>query len=95
MRMRAWGIAISSGHLLLALAGWLVLGVPPWFFGGCALLTLVVTQAAAPLMDPRGEDGGDGGDGPDAPDDPDPPWWPEFEREFRAHTERARDLTVR
>ena len=62
--MRAWGIAISSGHLALALAGWLALGVPPWFFGGCALLTLGVTLLAAPLMRPRRDDDGDGPDGP-------------------------------
>ena len=39
-RMRAWGVAVSSGHLVLGLAGWLALGIPPWFFGGCAVLTL-------------------------------------------------------
>ena len=64
--MRAWGIAISSGHLALALAGWLALGVPPWFFAGCALLTLGITQLAAPLMGPRPDDDGDGPDGPAA-----------------------------
>ena len=85
MRMRAWGIAISSGHLCLALAGWLALGVPPWFFGGCALLTLGISQLAAPLMGPRG----------DGPEDPGPPWWPRFEREFRAYADRDRHLTVR
>ena len=96
MRMRAWGIAISSGHLCLALAGWLALGVPPWFFGGCALLTLGISQLAAPLMGPRGDDGDDddGGRG-DGPEDPGPPWWPQFEREFRAYAERDRHLTVR
>ena len=94
--MRAWGIAISSGHLCLALAGWLALGVAPWFFAGCALLTLGITQLAAPLMRPRPDDGDDGGHGPGrGPQDPDPPWWPEFEREFRAHVERARHLTAR
>jgi hypothetical protein len=94
--MRAWGTAISSGHLCLALAGWLTLGVPPWFFAGCALLTLVITQLAAPLLRPRRDDADDDGDGPGrGPQDPEPPWWPEFEREFRDHAERARPLTVR
>ena len=50
--MRAWGAAISSGHVCLGLAGWLLLGVPPWFFGGCALLTLAIFLLAAPLMRP-------------------------------------------
>jgi hypothetical protein len=84
--MRVWGGAVASGHVVLGLAGWLALGVAPWFFGGCALLTLGVTMLAAPLMRPRddGPDGGGGGPGP-LPEDPEPPWWPEFEREFRAH----------
>jgi hypothetical protein len=84
--MRAWGAAISSGHVCLGLAGWVLLGIPPSFFGGCALLTLGIFLLAAPLMRPRrgGDDGGDdrGPEGP-GPDDPEPPWWPEFEREFR------------
>ena len=96
MRMRAWGIAISSGHLCLALAGWLTLGVPPWFFGGCALLTLGVSQLAAPLMGPRDDDGDDDGGGRgDGPEDPGPPWWPQFEREFRAYADRDHHLTAR
>jgi hypothetical protein len=88
--MRAWGAAVSSGHLALGLAGWLVLGVPPWFFGGCAVLTLGVALLAAPLMRPRGGGGG-GGPGGRGPHHPEPPWWPEFERDFRAYVEtRAR-----
>jgi len=84
--MRAWGAAISSGHLCLALAGWLLLGVPPWFFGGCALVTLGGALLAAPLMQPRrDDDGDDDGPGGPGPDGPEPPWWPEFEREFRAY----------
>ena len=59
--MRAWGAAVSSGHLALGLAGWLLLGIPPWFFGGCALLTLGVALLAAPLMQPAPDDGGDDG----------------------------------
>ena len=85
--MRAWGAAVSSGHLALGLAGWLALGIPPWFFGGCAVLTLGVALFAAPLMQPRRDDGGDDGHGPDGPEDPDPPWWPEFERDFRSYAE--------
>ena len=86
--MRAWGAAISSGHVCLGLAGWLLLGIPPWFFGGCALLTLGTFLLAAPLMRPRRDDDGDddGFGGPD-PDEPEPPWWPQFEREFRAYTD--------
>ena len=91
--MRAWGAAVSSGHFALGLAGWLWLGIPPWFFGGCALLTLGVALLAAPLMRPRRDDGDDdeGGGGPD-PSEPEPPWWPEFEREFREH---VREHTLR
>jgi hypothetical protein len=92
--MRAWGAAVASAHVGLGLAGWLLLGIPPWFFGGCALLTLGVALLAAPLMGPRGDDPGDDGGGDDggpSPDDPEPPWWPEFEREFRDH---VREHTV-
>jgi hypothetical protein len=91
--MRAWGAAISSGHLSLGLAGWVLLGVPPWFFGGCALLTIGVALLAAPLMQRRDDGpGGGGGPGPPNPWNPDPPWWPEFEREFRAYAD-ARERT--
>jgi hypothetical protein len=58
----------------------------PWFFAGCAVLTLAVTLLAAPMMrrPPRDDDGrGGGGD-----DEPEPPWWP-FERDFRAYAERS------
>ena len=84
--MRVWGGAVASGHVALGLAGWLGLGVAPWFFGGCALLTLGVAMLAAPLMRPRddGPDDGGGGPGP-LPEDPDPPWWPEFERELHEY----------
>ena len=91
--MRAWGAAVSSGHLVLGLAGWLALGIPPWFFGGCALLTLGIALLSAPLMQPRRDDGGDDdGRGPHGPEDPDPPWWPEFERDFRAYAEAHRKI---
>jgi hypothetical protein len=59
----------------------------PWFFAGCAVLTLAVTLLAAPMMrrPPRDDDGrGGGGD-----DEPEPPWWPDFERDFRAYAERS------
>ena len=88
--MRAWGAIVSSGHLVLALAGWLVLGIPPWFFGGCALLTLGVALLAAPLMRPRREPGDDDYGGGGGPPDPGPPWWPEFERDFRAYDDARR-----
>ena len=93
--MRAWGSAVAAVHLALGLSGWLLIGVPPWFFGGCALLTLGVTLLAAPLMRPRPSGGDDGGGGRDpGPDDPDPPWWPEFERAFREHVEAGRRTPV-
>ena len=92
--MRAWGAAISSGHVCLALAGWVLLGIPPWFFGGCALLTLGSFFLAAPLMCPRrDDDGDDDGFGGSGPDEPEPPWWPQFEREFRDYANRH--LTAR
>ena len=90
--MRVWGAAVASGHLALGLAGWLALGIPPWFFGGCAVLTLGVALLAAPLMQPRRDDDGDGGRGPDGPEDPDPPWWPDFERGFRSYAESRRKI---
>ena len=93
--MRAWGAIVSSGHLVLALAGWLALGIPPWFFGGCALVTLGVALLAAPLMRPRQDPGDDeDGGGGDGPEDPGPPWWPEFERDFRAYVEAHRRSSV-
>lgn len=84
-RMRAWGASVSCAHLTLATLGWLVLGVPPWFFTGCAILTLAVTLLAAPLM--GGRPGGGGG-GPRPDPEPEPPWWPGFERDFRTYAER-------
>jgi hypothetical protein len=86
--MRAWGGAVSVAHVALGLAGWTLLGVPPWFFGGCALLTLAVALVAAPMMrpPPEGEDGDDGPH-PGGPEDPEPPWWPQFERELRAYAD--------
>ena len=70
--MRAWGAAISSGHVCLGLAGWLLLGIPPWFFGGCALLTLGDLPArraadAARAATTTATTTAGGGDGPDDP----------------------------
>ena len=90
--MRAWGAAVSAGHLVLGALGWLLIGVSPVFFAGCAAVTLGVALLAAPLMRPRRDDGGGhrgGGGGPD-PVDGGPPWWPEFEREFRAYADERR-----
>ena len=98
--MRAWGAAVSSGHIVLGALGWLLIGVPPVFFAGCAAVTLTVALLAAPLMRPRRDGGGDGGGrgGSHPPDDDEPPWWPQFEREFRAYADerrRAGPLTPR
>ena len=87
--MRVWGASVSSGHLALGTLGWLLLGVAPWFFAGCAVLTLAVTLLAAPLLRRRPGDDGPGGGGWE--DDPEPPWWPDFERGFRAYA-RQREL---
>jgi hypothetical protein len=83
-RMRAWGAAVSAGHVVLGTLGWFLLGVPPFFFAGCAALTFAVALLAAPLMRRRPDDGEDGG-GSRTPDDGEPPWWPGFEREFREY----------
>jgi hypothetical protein len=93
--MRAWGAGVSAGHLLLGALGWLLLGVPPYFFAGCAVVTLGGALLAAPLLSPRGDDDGDddGGGGPSGPDDGEPPWWPEFEREFREYAGRRHIFT--
>jgi hypothetical protein len=92
-RMRAWGVGVSAGHLLLGTLGFVLLGVPPYFFAGCAIVTFGGALLAAPLLAPRGEDGGDdGGGGPRLPEDPEPPWWPDFEREFREYADRRRSV---
>jgi hypothetical protein len=90
--MRAWGAAVSTGHVVLGALGWLLLGVPPVFFAGCAAVTLAIALLAAPLMRPRPDDGegGEGGEGPPTPDGGEPPWWPDFERAFRAYSEAYR-----
>jgi len=90
--MRVWGAAVSAGHLLLGAAGWLLIGISPVFFAGCAAVTLTVALLAAPLMRPRRDGGGDGGGrgGSHPPDDDGPPWWPQFEREFRDYADLTR-----
>jgi hypothetical protein len=88
--MRAWGASVAAGYLVLGALATFVLGVPgaEWFFGLCALATLALSLAAAPLLRPRGDDDGDdGGGGPGGPSG-DPPWWPRFEREFREYADR-------
>jgi hypothetical protein len=87
--MRAWGAGVSVGYCALGLAAY-VAGIPgsELLFGLCAVLTLALSFAVAPLLKPRGHDDGDGGVSAPPPDDPPPPWWPEFEREFRAYAER-------
>jgi hypothetical protein len=93
-RMRAWGAGVSAGYVVLAIAG-AVLNVAgaEILFGLCALLTLVLSLIAAPLLRPHRRDDGDGGiRGPEPTDDPPPPWWPEFEREFRAYADRLTSI---
>ena len=87
-RMRAWGAGVSAGHLLLGAAGWLLVGVSPVFFAGCATVTLALALAAAPLLHPRGDD--DSGGGVLEQDEPPPPWWPDFERDFRVYCDLQR-----
>jgi hypothetical protein len=88
--MRAWGAGVSAGHLVLGALGWLLVGVSPVFFAGCAAVTLALALAAAPLLRPGGDD--DSGGGVRAPEEPPPPWWPDFERDFRAYDELQRRL---
>ena len=89
--MILWGLAISTGHVVLGLVGWLALDVPGalLFFGLCAALTFAVALVGARLVGPRRPP--DGGPGRPPADEPEPPpWWPEFERDFRAYASRPR-----
>ena len=93
-RMRLIGCAVSAAHAVLALLGELVAGVPGagLLFGLCAAVSLAVALLAAPLLEPR-RPPGDEGDGPrpgGGGEPPEPPWWPDFERDFRAHVARRR-----
>ncbi len=93
--MRAWGAGVAAGHIALALVAALIVGdqSSALVFGLCAILTLVLSQAVAPLLRKPPDDGDDDGGEPPPGDDP-PPWWPEFEREFRAYADdRSRALT--
>ena len=87
--MRAWGAGVAAGYAVLGVFASAVENVPgsALFFGLCALLSLVLSQVAAPLLKPRrprDEDPGGGGEPPEEP----PPWWPEFERDFQDHVQR-------
>lgn len=95
-RMRAWGAGVSAGYVVLGVVGEAILHVPRsgLLFGLSALFTLVLALVAAPLLRPRRRDDGDGGLGATPPDDS-PPWWPEFEREFRAYSERLTSVRGR
>ena len=87
--MRAWGVGVAAGHLALGVVATLVLHVPgaPLFFGLCAVVSLVLSQLAAPLLRPRDDDDDGGGGAASVPEAP-PPWWPEFEREFQDYAQR-------
>jgi hypothetical protein len=95
--MRAWGVGISAGHLVLGLIGAMVFRVPgsDTFFGLCAIVTLVLAFAAAPLLRPRRRGEGDGGLGTTLPPETPPPWWPQFERDFREYAERLTSVRGR
>ena len=85
------GALISAAHLACGLAGWIVFDLPGalLLFGLCAALSLALALIASPLM--RRPPDGDGGLGArDRGEPPEPPWWPDFEREFRAHVARDR-----
>jgi hypothetical protein len=87
--MRAWGAGVAGGYVVLGVFTTVVEYVPgsALFFGLCALLSLVLSQVAAPLLRPRPPRGDDGG-GAGEPPEPPPPWWPEFEREFQDYAQR-------
>jgi hypothetical protein len=86
----------AAGALTLCvLAGaFALLGSRPialWLAMSGALLLAVTLAGRRILARPRpesppGDD--DGGIGPSGPDDGEPPWWPDFERDFRAHVRR-------
>lgn len=89
-RMRAWGAGVSAGYAVLGVAAY-ASDIPgsETLFGLCAVITLAISLAVAPLLRPPGNDDGDGGiRTPPPPDDPSPPWWPSFEREFRDYADR-------
>lgn len=87
-RLLGAGIGVAAVHWVLALAV-LLLGSAPtalWLALSGALLSAVSVVAYRLIVR---ADPGDGDDRePDAPPDAEPPWWPQFERELRAHVER-------
>ena len=89
--MRMAGALISAGHLACGLIGWIALDLPGamLLFGLCAALSLALALIASPLIQ-RPPDGDGGLGAGDRGEPPEPPWWPEFEREFRAHAARER-----
>jgi hypothetical protein len=91
-RMRIAGAAISAVHVACGMIGWLAFGVPGalLLFGLCAAISLGLAVITAPLLQrPPGDDGGLGAP-PEHGTPPEPPWWPQFERDFRAHAARER-----
>jgi hypothetical protein len=89
--MRTAGAGVSAVHLACGLAGWLVFGLPGsmLLFGLCAVITIGLALATAPLLE-RPPRGGGGPPDPRGDDPPEPPWWPEFERALREHCARER-----
>jgi hypothetical protein len=89
--MRTVGACVSAFHLAAGLAVWLAFGEPGsmLLFGGCAVITLGLALATAPLLEPPPPRDG-GTPRPPGDEPPEPPWWPEFERALREHCERER-----
>jgi hypothetical protein len=87
--MRAWGAGVAGGYAVLGVFASTVENVPgsALFFGLCALLSMVLSQVAAPLLKPRPPGGDNPGGGDEPPEEP-PPWWPEFERDFQDYVQR-------
>lgn len=92
-RLLASGLATATAQWALALASLAAMGLErtTWWLAGSGVLAAAVSVLTYRLLicpEPptrEGEGGGPPGD------DPEPPWWPDFERAFRAHTERARE----
>ncbi len=89
--MRIAGAGVASVHLAFGLLGWLAFDLPGSMLlcGLCAVVTLGVALAAAPLLErPPHRDGGS----PARLGDPrpEPPWWPDFERGLREYCARER-----
>jgi hypothetical protein len=85
-RLSAYGIGVAAAELaggigLAAAFGWQRVSL---VLVASALVTAVAVAALRGLLRPDANGGGEGGVGP-LPPDPEPPWWPEFERDLRAH----------